>query len=672
MNKLHLKLYLTGFFTLIFANVFSQESFDSLIIVLDTCGEERKPVVYSLLADELYYSGDYDRSLNFYLKSAESALNSLDSSHAIIVSAYGNAGFLCIEMAKFDKAIEYNNKALRYALLDSNFVEIANAYSLLGNSYMKLADFEKAAHYFIHALATDLKMGNQSMLSLDYNALGKLYQQWGKYDIALEYFRKALIIDEKENKRNKMAIRMNSIGLIYKNIEMYDSAIIFLNKALYIDKELGNLKETGIRLSNLASVYTKMGEFDRAEKLFNESISIFTALKIDYSLCMSYNEIADLYIRKKEFYLSEQYTYKSLEISRDIHLNNLLKENYKRLSIINKAKNNYKKAYEYSLLYAEIKDSIFNEKSMNVINGLEVRYQTQKKELEIELLNKMNKINKLELERNKAQRRFMNIYLVMALVLVGVVLIIMLIIKKSNIQLEKKNLELKTVNATKDKFFSIISHDLKNPMSAFRNIVNSLDNNMNELNKEEIKYFTGQLNQSSGIVYEMLNNLLHWAKSQLGGINPQFENFSLKTLVDIIIKNNQIMANQKGIRLINSIGNDAEINTDRNILKVILRNFITNGIKFTSESGEVIISAERINKKIRIKVEDSGIGISEQDLIKLFRIDVNTTTIGSLEGKGSGLGLILCKELAGKINTTILVESELNKGSVFSIDLPSK
>ena len=118
------------------------------------------------------------------------------------------------------------------------------------------------------------------------------------------------------------------------------------------------------------------------------------------------------------------------------------------------------------------------------MNNLEVKYHTQKKELEIDLLNKINKINKLELEKNETKRLFLNIYLVVALVLVVIVLIVMLIIKKSNIKLEKKNLELNLLNATKDKFFSIISHDLKNPMSAFRNITNSLDNNMNELNKD--------------------------------------------------------------------------------------------------------------------------------------------------------------------------------------------
>ena len=373
----------------------------------------------------------------------------------------------------------------------------------------------------------------------------------------------------------------------------------------------------------------------------------------------------------KEYQKAKQYSQKSLEIANDIHLNNITKENYKRLSIIYKMKNNYKKAYEYYQLYSVIKDSIFNEKSMNSINSLEVKYQTQKKEMEIKLLNKINKINKLNLEKNETKRLFLNVYLIMALVVVGVILIIMLIIKKSNIKLEKKNLELRLLNATKDKFFSIISHDLKNPMSAFRNIANSLDNNMNELNKEEIKYFTGQLKQSSGIVYEMLNNLLHWAKSQLGGIKPQVQNLKFKEVVDKIIENNKLTADKKNIELINEIHTDVEWVTDKDILKTILRNFITNGIKFSSKNSKVIISAEKMNGSLKIMVKDTGIGISLADMSKLFKIDVNTEIIGSSEEKGSGLGLILCKELASKVNATIHVESELNKGSAFSIVMTS-
>lgn len=669
MKKLLYIVISQGLFFSLSVKVVSQNKIDSLINVADTCTIERKPIVYSQLADEYYYNGDYDESLIYYLKSAEEALSSIDSSYSIVINGYGNAGYLYNEMAIYNKAIEYQSKALKYALIDSNLVEMANAYSSLGNSYIKLADFEKASYYFQNALEIDLKAGNQSVLSLDYNALGKLYQQWQKYDIALEYFQKALIIDKKENQMDKMAIRFSSIGLVYRNIEMYDSAIFFLNKALYIDKELGNQKEIGIRLSNLGSVYAQIDRFDKAEKLFKNAISIFTELKINYSLCISYNELADLYLRKKEYQLAEQYSRKSLDIANNIHLNNITKENYKRLSIIYKIKNNYKNAYKYYRLYSEIKDSIFNEKSMNVVNNLELKYQTQKKELEIDLLNKINKINKLELEKNETKRLFLNIYLIMALVLVVVILIIMLIIKKSNIQFAKKNLQLSLLNATKDKFFSIISHDLINPMSAFRNIANSLNENLNDLNKDEIKYYTVQLKQSSGTVNEMLDNLLQWAKSQLGGIKPQMLNLNLKTLVDNVIKNNKSIADNKNIRLINMISNDIELKTDKNILAIILRNFITNGIKFTGKDGKLIISAERINGHLRIKVEDTGIGISVEDIKKLFRIDVNTKTIGVSEEKGSGLGLILCKELAGKINATLNVESKLNNGSIFTIDL---
>ncbi len=652
--------------------VVAQNKIDSLLKVADTCRIEQKPLIISLIADEYYYSGNYEKSLIYYLKSAEQALKSGDTSYTYVISSYGNAGFLYIEMAKYDKAIEYQNKALKYAKINNNLLEIANAYSSLGNAYIKLADFEKAAYYLVHALAVDLEAGNQSALSLDYNALGKLYQQWQKYDIALEYFHKALKIDEKGNLLEKMAIRYNSIGLVYQNIEKYDSALIFLKKALKIDEKLGNQKRIGIRLSNIGSVYAQINKFDEAERLFKDAIAIFKELQISYSLCLTYNELSELYLRKKEYALSEQYAQLSLKIARNIQLNTTVKENYKRLSSIYKIKENYKQAFKYYQLFAGMKDSIFNEKSMNAINRLEVKYQTEKKETEIELLSKQNKISKLELEKNEAKRHFLFIYLIMTMILIVVVLIIMLVIKKSNIKLEHKNQELNLLNATKDKFFSIISHDLKNPMSAFRNIANSLDENIDNLEKGELKYFTGQLKQSSEIVFEMLNNLLLWAKSQLGGVQPQVQTFNLKLVVDRIIKNNKPIADSKNIRLTNNINPNEELKSDKNILTTILRNLITNGIKFTDSGGEVSISSEKNNGYYKLKVSDTGIGISNEDLKKLFRIEVNTKTIGKSDEKGSGLGLILCNELVNEINGKLYVESTLNQGSIFIIDLPKE
>ncbi|MBN1252045.1 MAG: tetratricopeptide repeat protein [Bacteroidales bacterium] len=669
MKKLLIILIFHGLMFLFSVKVYSQQSIDCLIKVVDTCKIERKPIVYSQLADEYYYSGNFENSLIYYLKSAEESLKNIDSSYTILIESYGNVGFLYNEMAIYDKAIEYNKKALKYAQLYKNQIGIANAYNGLGNSYIKLADFEKAAFYFENALEIDIKIGNKSVLSLDYNSLGKLYQQWQKYNIALEYFQKALDIDEKENRRDKMAIRFNSIGIVYKDIEMYDSAIFFLNKALYLDQELSNEKEIAIRMSNLGSVYSQINEFDKAEKLFKQAISIFKNLEINYSLSISYNELAELYLRKNEYKLAKRYSQESLALSNNLHINNITKENYKRLSTISYITSNYKSAFHYYQLYSDIKDSIFNEKSMNAINILEVKHQTQKKELEIELLSNINEINILELEKNKTKRRFLNIYLIMALLLVIVILIILLIIKKSNIKLEKKNLELSLLNATKDKFFSIISHDLKNPLSAFWNIANSLDQNIFDLSKEEIKYYTEQLKQSSGTVYEMLENLLLWAKSQLGGIKPQFENLNLKILVDNIIKSTKPFVNTKNIELINDINADIVWFTDKNIINTILRNFITNGIKFSDKDGKVIISAERMNGFMQIKVKDTGIGISELDINKLFKIDFDTKKIGFSEEKGSGLGLILCEDLVKIINGKITVESKVNKGSAFIINL---
>jgi len=247
-------------------------------------------------------------------------------------------------------------------------------------------------------------------------------------------------------------------------------------------------------------------------------------------------------------------------------------------------------------------------------------------------------------------------------------------LKKQKILLEKsvalKTAELNELNASKDKFFSIIAHDLKNP---FNTIIG-----FSEMMKESIKLndsatfyeYTEMINTSAVQTLRLLENLLEWANSQRGKISFIPVPVILSELINDEFTMIDDMATGKNIELKSYISETLTIVADKNMLRAILRNLITNAVKFTHKNGQVQVNARTYENQVEISVSDSGIGMSAETMAKLFRIDSNMSTKGTENEKGTGLGLFLCKEFVEKHDGKIWVESEEGKGSTFKILLP--
>ncbi|MHB8929849.1 MAG: sensor histidine kinase [Melioribacteraceae bacterium] len=236
--------------------------------------------------------------------------------------------------------------------------------------------------------------------------------------------------------------------------------------------------------------------------------------------------------------------------------------------------------------------------------------------------------------------------------------------------LEESEKELKQLNSSKDKLLSIIGHDLKNPFQIISSFAEMLKEDFIELSEEEKRKYVDIICQSSKSAHRLLDNLLNWAQSQTGGINFLLESLQLKKIVDNSIDVLIAQAKNKNIELDTEINEVTTVMADTNMLDTILRNLISNAIKFTNNGGTVKVSADDTGEMVLVKVSDNGIGLSKVDLEKLFRIDVKNSDIGDSREKGTGLGLILCKEFAEKHNGKIWAESEVGKGSTFSFTLP--
>ncbi|HCY39752.1 MAG TPA: hypothetical protein DHV48_00065 [Prolixibacteraceae bacterium] len=236
--------------------------------------------------------------------------------------------------------------------------------------------------------------------------------------------------------------------------------------------------------------------------------------------------------------------------------------------------------------------------------------------------------------------------------------------------LKKKNTELYEINATKDKLFSIIAHDLKNPVSSIVLMTELLPDSIKNKDYEAVAEISEMIGSQAAESLLLLQTLFDWAKSQTGNVtfNPEFVSF--KKVAESVIKNLHPSANLKNISVLLSEDSDIEVFADKNMLTTVLRNLVTNSIKFTNPGGSVLISANSDEENARITVADTGIGMNQETIDLLFKIESNLTTYGTANEKGTGLGLVICKEFVERHEGRITVTSQPEKGSSFNFTLP--
>jgi signal transduction histidine kinase len=243
--------------------------------------------------------------------------------------------------------------------------------------------------------------------------------------------------------------------------------------------------------------------------------------------------------------------------------------------------------------------------------------------------------------------------------------------KKIEEELTLKNELLQTINAEKDKFFSIIAHDLKGPLSAFLGATQILSDEIHNMSLEEIKEITINMKDSASNLYGLLENLLEWSRLKRGLMDFNPERIKLKRLITQSIEVLKESARKKNISIRFLFSEDLEIFADLHMLETVVRNLVSNAIKFTPVGGEVIISASKTdNQYIEINVIDSGIGMSPEIKSKLFQISEKISRQGTEGEPSTGLGLLLCKEFIENHKGRIKVTSEQGNGSTFTITIP--
>ncbi len=248
------------------------------------------------------------------------------------------------------------------------------------------------------------------------------------------------------------------------------------------------------------------------------------------------------------------------------------------------------------------------------------------------------------------------------------------ITERMAIEEKKKEItnELIELNKNKDKFFSIIAHDLKSPFQGLLGFSELLDDDFYELNDEEKKRFVENIRTTSKILYNLVENLLQWSRLQSGRIQFEPDEIDIHTLVNRSIEILKANIQKKKIFLENKISKNSVLTADEIMIQQVIQNLLSNAIKFTPAGGKISLFDERTDHVYKFTIEDTGVGIPQEVVPELFNIDSHYTTNGTENENGTGLGLILCKEFVERNGGKILVESEVGKGSKFTVVLPAK
>lgn len=567
-------------------------------------------------------------------------------------------------LGNYDSAIYYFRSSLKVFEKEKFKKGKAAALLSIGGYYYYKSDFIQAADFMLQSLRIAEEIVDKESMASACNNLGAVYTDRKDYNQALLYFKRALQLKKELNQHKALATTYINIGNIYSDLEKNDSSLYWYNLALENATQFSNKRTVASAKTNIGTIYFKQDKYTEALTEFEQALQMDMERKDAEGIAVNQLNIGHVFIKQKKYRQGIPLLKDALAGIQKLNFKYHEQNALKFLAEAYAATGDNAGAYNYLLQYIAVHDSVYTQESNQRIAEMQTLYETEKKDKQISLL-----------EKEKEVQQKTNLFLIAAAILVSLLLLVVFsryrYKQRTNRLLAEKNIELQRLNATKDKLFAIVAHDLKNPLSAFRSITQNLVENSLHISKEEIEQFIGRLNQSANQLYDLLQNLLNWAISQIGKLPFAPEKFVIREIADENVRLFQTNLQQKNQAIEINIEPGLYVLADRNMIKTVIRNLLSNAVKFTGAGGKITLLAKPAGHEIVFTVADNGSGMQEAELAKLFKIEEDVTTVGNNPEKGTGIGLILCKELMEKNNGRIWAESTPGQGSRFHFALPA-
>jgi signal transduction histidine kinase len=538
--------------------------------------------------------------------------------------------------------------------------KVAHVTMALGTVKGRMGAYDQATENFMEALKTFEELQDQPGIANVHLKLGTVYTYLSDYERALKHSEKALEIALVHDKVNVITLYGN-IAFIYMDLGEFDKSEEYFKLAIEYPVVPTNPKPRALAYLNLGQLYKLQGKqvlanryFDQAEKLAKEwnlveELMALTIVRVDESspqaIAKSIDKLIDLKNHAKEFGLN----YMQFEV-------------LKKLVELGKSLNWHEKTIEWMEEKNVVEDQMWNERKEKDIATLRTTYEIEKSKQEIEDLD----------EEVKVQKRMNTLILVFSVIfVVGFIVLIYFYFrsKKANRLLAERESALKNTLLVKDKLFSIIGHDLKNAIGSQPIVLELLRDTIG--NKEESEKLIDGLEASIHNVLYVFDTLLHWGKMQFKGVSVRSVEFEVYPLVENSIRLLKLNAELKDLKIVNEITPTIRLYADQDHFKFIMRNLVSNAIKYSRKGGEIRVGVHEIlEDKVVFFVSDQGVGMDEHEVATLFDAD-RSSTPGTDEETGNGIALMLSKEFVLKNGGEIWVESTKGKGATLYFSMNS-
>jgi signal transduction histidine kinase len=596
-----------------------------------------------------------------------------------------NLGVANFKLGNFKVAEDIHSENIKlYNSLKDVFGSLGSKQKL-GDIYLLSGKFGKAYDLFFDAYENRAYLfgtaGENHFIGTNFENLGKIFIQAGNYNQALDYFDRGIKIAEEYNFDELKSQILYSKGLCYFLLDSLDKASSYFYDAMRFPDKSGNRFEIAKTINSLAEIELRKSNFDTAIRKFKEALRINQQIGNKFGESQNHLNLATCFLKTRKIELAKTHLDQGFVLAQRIGVDALLLGFYHLFTDYYNQSGNAVEAGKYLDLYVPLSEKI-NEDNKMELTRLLLRYYKNQTETNTKVLQQENELSKLESEKSRYKSN--QYLLLLAITLITLIAGITRYSRKARAarkleilvgertrELTKSEEKLREVNATKERFFSIIAHDLKSPFTSLIGFADLLHNEYDEFSEEQRKEFIEIIRNSSEEIFTLLENLLEWTLSSTNQIQFFPENTDLYQVTEQAISLLEKNADKKNINIQNQVQKNMLVFADENMMRTVVRNLLSNAIKFTGNGGEIKIETIRENGSVEFAITDTGIGISKENLENLFDISTQSTQNGTANEHGTGLGLLLCKEFLAKNGSEINVESELNRGTKFSFTLPA-
>lgn len=531
----------------------------------------------------------------------------------------------------------------------------------LGNTYSSLGDIPEAVNSYLTSLELAEEARDTLVIAVVLDNLASVNEKDENYELAEEYLLRALDLNKKINNRRNQITNHMSFGILYKNWGKYDLAEENFSKVLEISEELDNTISEIQGLYNFGLLYDEMGEYDKAIEMFEQSLAMSREFGIGIGAYYNQNGLANVYVDLGNNEEAVELFEEALSIAESVGAQDLIRETVNSLHQTYEKMGDTLRAYPYLKRYMAMRDSLAETERENALARQEVELG-----LRLERENR-----ELAEEAFRAEERNLKITISLLAILLVVLMITIWLYrnkKQMNSKLRNQTEELMGVNKEKDKLLSVLSHDLRSPLSNIKGVVYLIRENV--LKGKDINKALDEIDAKLQNGINTLTNYLQWAQSQRQGIEAEIEAVDIQQTVQNVQEEFSMAARNKNVIILNNVRENSRVLGDPHLMSVVLRNLISNAVKFvpTDGSGKVILESEESKNEVLIRVIDNGEGIPENQKKNIFKAFMPGSKDSGGE-RGTGLGLSICKDLIEKQGGSIHFESTPGEGTTFTLHM---